>query len=253
MISVIVPVYNAEKYLHRCIDSILAQSYADFELLLIDDGSKDSSGKICDEYAQKDSRVRVFHKENGGVSSARNMGLENVKGEWVTFCDADDYVTSDWLKDFAPAIDFGVDIAIQCFYVVDMHGKNIERGTTSVKCGSTIDEKRELITSLMSQCALGFLWVKLFRRDLIQSSGICFDLLSTFREDDQFMSDYLRHVNKFICVDKTNYYYIHPPEGKYYGENNIYTLLQIYKSLDVIVDRDIPYEICKVDYRSIKN
>ena len=76
MISVIVPVYNAEKYLHRCIDSILAQSYADFELLLIDDGSKDSSGKICDEYAQKDSRVRVFHKENGGVSSARNMGLE---------------------------------------------------------------------------------------------------------------------------------------------------------------------------------
>lgn len=77
-ISVIVPVYNTEKYLHRCIDSILAQTYTDFELLLIDDGSKDNSGAICDEYAAKDSRVRVFHKENGGVSSARNLCLDNV-------------------------------------------------------------------------------------------------------------------------------------------------------------------------------
>lgn len=79
LISVIVPVYNTEKYLHRCIDSILAQTFTDFELLLIDDGSKDNSGKICDEYAAKDSRVRVFHKENGGASSARYMGLNNAK------------------------------------------------------------------------------------------------------------------------------------------------------------------------------
>ena len=79
-ISVIVPVYNAEKYLHRCIDSILSQTFTDFELLLINDGSKDSSGAICDEYAAKDNRVRVFHKENGGVSSARNLGLDNANG-----------------------------------------------------------------------------------------------------------------------------------------------------------------------------
>lgn len=83
-ISVIVPVYNTEKYLHRCVDSILAQTFTDFELLLIDDGSTDSSGAICDEYAQKDSRVRVFHKENGGASSARNLGLDNATGEWIT-------------------------------------------------------------------------------------------------------------------------------------------------------------------------
>ena len=91
-ISIIVPVYNAEKYLHRCVDSILAQTFTDFELLLINDGSKDNSGKICDEYAAKDPRVRVFHKENGGVSSARNMGLDNAKGEWVTFVDSDDWL-----------------------------------------------------------------------------------------------------------------------------------------------------------------
>lgn len=91
-ISVIVPVYNAEMYLHRCIDSVLAQTYQNFELLLIDDGSKDSSGTICDEYAAKDARVRVFHKEIGGVSSARNVGLDHAQDEWITFVDSDDYI-----------------------------------------------------------------------------------------------------------------------------------------------------------------
>ena len=94
-ISVIVPIYNAEKFLHRCIDSILAQSFTDFELLLIDDGSNDNSGKICDDYAQKDNRIKVFHKKNGGVSSARNIGLENAIGEWIAFCDADDWYCSN--------------------------------------------------------------------------------------------------------------------------------------------------------------
>ena len=91
-ISVIVPVYNTEKYLHRCVDSILAQTFTDFELLLVNDGSPDKSGEICDEYAQKDTRVRVFHKENGGVSSARNLGLENAQGKWITYVDGDDWI-----------------------------------------------------------------------------------------------------------------------------------------------------------------
>ena len=99
-ISVIVPVYNAEKYLHRCIDSILNQTFPDFELLLIDDGSKDQSGEICDEYAKKDSRVKVFHKENGGVSSARNVGIDNAVGEYICFCDSDDWVEKTWLLSF---------------------------------------------------------------------------------------------------------------------------------------------------------
>ena len=91
-ITVIVPVYNTEKYLRRCVDSILAQTFTDFELLLIDDGSTDGSGAICDEYAKKDSRVRVFHKEIGGVSSARNLGLDKAYGEWISFVDSDDWI-----------------------------------------------------------------------------------------------------------------------------------------------------------------
>ena len=94
-ISVIVPVYKAEAYLHRCVDSILAQTFQDFEVLLIDDGSPDRSGEICDEYARKDKRVRVFHKENGGVSSARNMGLDNARGEYVCFVDSDDWLDEE--------------------------------------------------------------------------------------------------------------------------------------------------------------
>lgn len=98
MISVIIPVYNAEKYLHKCIDSVLSQSYQDFELILVNDGSKDLSGSICDEYARKDERVKVFHKENGGVSTARNIGIDNATGDYICFVDSDDWIESNCLE-----------------------------------------------------------------------------------------------------------------------------------------------------------
>lgn len=96
-VSIIVPVYNEEKHLNRCIDSVLSQTYSELELLLIDDGSTDSSGAICDEYAQKDSRVRVFHEKNGGVSKARNLGISKANAEWIMFLDSDDYLIKDAL------------------------------------------------------------------------------------------------------------------------------------------------------------
>lgn len=99
MISVIVPIYNAESTLKECLDSILAQVFKDFELLLVDDGSNDGSPAICDEYAKQDARVRVYHKDNGGVSSARNLGLDYAKGEWVAFIDSDDRISCDYLSD----------------------------------------------------------------------------------------------------------------------------------------------------------
>lgn len=118
-ISVIVPVYNTEQYLPRCIDSILAQTFTDFELLLIDDGSKDSSGKICDESAAKDSRIRVFHKENGGVSSARNMGLNNAQGEWITFVDSDDYLIEHSGFNLLARTDIEADLIVYSFLWID--------------------------------------------------------------------------------------------------------------------------------------
>ena len=97
MISVIVPVYNVEPYLRECIESILGQTYRDFELILVNDGSTDDSGTICDEYAAQDTRIRVLHQKNSGVSVARNVGLDSVQGEYITFVDSDDRVSKDYL------------------------------------------------------------------------------------------------------------------------------------------------------------
>src|SRR5690554_865847 len=100
LVSVIVPVYNVDQYLHRCIQSILNQSYSNLEILLINDGSSDSSGEICNEYERKDARVTVIHQENNGVSVARNVGLENVRGYWFCFVDSDDEIERNYISDF---------------------------------------------------------------------------------------------------------------------------------------------------------
>lgn len=117
LISIIVPIYNVEKYLSRCINSVLSQTFPDFELLLIDDGSTDKSGYICDGYAQKDSRIKVFHIENGGVSAARNYGLDNARGEWIAFVDADDWIDKNMYHEmYNKAISSHADIVLCGFY-----------------------------------------------------------------------------------------------------------------------------------------
>lgn len=116
-ITVIIPVYNVEDYVGRCIESVITQDYSNLEILLVDDGSKDNSGKICDEYAEKDSRIRVIHKENGGLSSARNIALEQMKGDYIFFIDSDDYIYPEILSSLLSAcIDYDADISC-CGYV----------------------------------------------------------------------------------------------------------------------------------------
>ena len=115
LISIIVPIYNSEETLNRCVDSILNQTFHDWELLLIDDGSTDKSGEICDEYAATDSKIKVFHKENGGVSLARNLGMDNAKGIWIAFCDSDDYVDENWLNLFVENLSPGISFIVQFF------------------------------------------------------------------------------------------------------------------------------------------
>ena len=112
MVSVIVPIYNAERCLHHCVNSILSQTYTDFELLLINDGSMDKSGAICDEYAARDNRVRVYHKENGGASSARNLGLDKAKGEWIAFVDSDDTIEQNALELLLCSFNESIDVVI---------------------------------------------------------------------------------------------------------------------------------------------
>lgn len=215
IISVIVPVYNVEKYLSRCIDSILDQTFTNFELLLIDDGSNDYSGKICDEYAEKDNRIRVFHKKNGGVSSARNVGLDNAKGEWITFCDSDDYVYPLWLECFIKNMALSPDLIITGFIAQTPDGnkqrKYIKTNQLTVP---------EAITSLMKDDIFGYLWCKCFKTEIIKLSNIKFNEQYVIWEDVLFIYQYLCHSYKVVNDSSTNYYYYQPDFNKKYKEIN---------------------------------
>ena len=172
-ISVIVLVYKAEKYLHRCVDSILSQTFTDFELILVNDGSPDNCGAICDEYAQKDNRVRVFHKENGGVSSARNLGLDNAKGEWITFVDSDDWLKPGCLEQLTNKLDADM---IKCG--IEASDKSsiwtVENNKYSVK---QFLEKNEKDFIARTSC------VTLFKTKLINKFNIRFDKHIRYGED----------------------------------------------------------------------
>ena len=252
LISVIVPIYNAEQTLHRCVDSILQQSYTHFELLLVDDGSVDCSGTICDQYKTLDSRVRVFHKTNGGVSSARNLALDNVCGAYITFCDSDDYVGKDWLSNFENGFLTHSDLSIQGFTLIDHNGVT---STTHEKLGqfSSCTTVQDLIVSLMSHGLYGFLWVKLFKAKTINDFHLRFDENSRFREDEQFLSQYLQHSTSFNIVNKEGYIYFLPAPKKNYKGNSYYSLPYIFKSLDIIFDGKLPKEICDLHYVNIKD
>lgn len=210
-ISIIVPVYNAEKYLQRCIESILAQTFRDFELLLIDDGSKDNSGYICDEYAGKDERVKVWHKENGGVSAARNVGLDNAKSEWVTFSDSDDWVEEDWLVTFSENMK-GYDAVVTGFnfvtsetikpFVMDCHSDNPAR------VADYLNKERNY----------GFLWCKCFKRSLIECQKLRFNEKLSFLEDEDFVCRYWSISESINVVPHITYNYWFPDYDDKYGK-----------------------------------
>ena len=119
LVSIVVPVYNVEKYLRECIDSILSQTYKKLEIILVDDGSTDESGKICDEYVKKDSRIKAIHKENGGLSSARNTGLDIATGKYISFIDSDDYVTENFIEKMYNALQENKAEMAQCLFTKD--------------------------------------------------------------------------------------------------------------------------------------
>lgn len=201
-ISVIVPVYKVEKYLPRCVDSILSQSFTDFELILVDDGSPDNCGKICDEYAQKDSRVRVFHKSNGGVSSARNLGLDNAKGEWITFIDSDDYIHEMFLSTLYKK--HNVDLIVGSFQVI-----GYDEGWNGILEDSIYDEfsLKDNIVKISLMINLQTPWGKLFRHDIICTNHIVFDEKLHIGEDTLFVLNYLAYTSRLWLCDKPYYFY----------------------------------------------
>lgn len=192
MISIIVPVYNVEKYINRCVDSILAQSYVDWELILVDDGSTDNSGKICDDYAKENIKISVFHKANGGVSSARNLGITKANGDYITFIDSDDWIDSDYLENFK----LGNDLSLQ----------GIQNG-----CHIVMYEPKDIIeTPGAYYLYKGYVFgpvCKLYRRDVILRHKIYFDESLSFGEDILFVMEYLVHCASLAVTDGIGYHY----------------------------------------------
>ena len=205
LISIIVPVYNAEKTISCCIDSIIAQTYANWEAILIDDGSSDESGHICDEYAKKDKRFCVIHQQNCGASTARNTGIEHANGEWITFVDADDYIDNNYLTDLKAGITSDNALIIQ--------GLKQIKGSEVFNC---IIFEDEIIENNNFKVAFeektifeyGYSVAKLYNTQLIKNNHIRFNKDISYSEDMIFMLEYIFHCSSINYIKGANYNYI---------------------------------------------
>lgn len=201
-ISVIVPVYKVEPYLHKCVGSILAQTFTDFELILVDDGSPDNCGKICDEYAEKDNRVIVIHKKNGGLASARNAGIVESKGNYILFVDSDDYIEPQTLDMLLKASKSNADIVI--------FGGTTFPQNKDIDCW--INTRKYIYNNpwralIYETGARPFAWNKLIKTALIKDYNILFDETITFGEDQPFFFDLFPVAKKIVFIDDKLYHY----------------------------------------------
>lgn len=217
-ISIIVPVYKAENVLAKCVDSVLAQTFADWELLLIDDGSPDGSGALCDDYAGQDDRVRVFHKPNGGVSSARNLGMEEARGDLILFIDADDWIEPHTCETLLRALEeAGADSAGCAHWNIQPGGEKwAESGALPAGVYDAGAIRKGIVDRLLGQrlgkpgeVLNGFIWRFLFSRSIIMDHDIRFS--GAYLEDELFLMEYFCLAQKLAMVDEPLYYYLQNP------------------------------------------
>lgn len=237
-VSVIVPVYKAEAYLAKCLDSLLAQTLEDFELLLVDDGSPDRSGKICDEYAAADSRIRVLHKDNGGVSSARQCGIDHARGEYTIHADPDDWVESDMLEHlYRKAKEDEADMVI-CDYYVNTKGKQryIKQRPSALDPHIV---QRELFQQLHGSC-----WNKLIRRSCYITHKVKFPVGINLSEDTIFNVRLLNNDIRIAYLPKAYYHYVQNVNPNSLVKNSgIDTYLRLMSIFKAELQNDVYLEI----------
>lgn len=233
ILSVIVPVYQAEKFIDRCINSILSSTYHNLELVLVDDGSTDQSAAICDTWAAKDKRVRVVHKVNGGVSSARNEGILTAKGKYVTFVDADDYISKDTYE--IALNHFSEEVCSVAYKVVicDSSGIPLNHNSTS---GDTLvfDTPIKALEYYWYEGKNTAVWCRIFLRDIITQNGILFDTATCINEEGLFMTNYYAHCSgKVVQLNNRLYYYVQNSQSASHNVtgSQIKKLIENYHSL----------------------
>ena len=208
LVSIIIPFYNAEKTIGRCIESVLNQTYKDFELILLDDGSTDDSGRICDAFAGKDMRIQVLHKENSGVSDTRNRGIAMAKGEYLQFLDSDDWITPTATEIFVRTVtEQKCDMVIADFYRVI--GERVSQKGDIEKEG--LLDRAGYASNMMQKPAdfyYGVLWNKFYKRSIIEKYGIKMDTSISWCEDFLFNMEYVRHIRSAYVLKVPVYYYV---------------------------------------------
>lgn len=242
LVSIIVPVYNAEKTICRCIDSIINQTYIYWELILINDGSNDNSGKICDKYSKKDKRIKVFHKENGGVSSARNVGLDNAKGEWITFVDSDDWVKSEYIANLLSHFDEGIDLVVSYaeIFFIEYTQKEYYNSKT-ISFGNFeemfIDNDMHWHTSP---------WSKLYKKSIIEKNHLRFCEGMHIGEDAVFLYSYILKSRLIYISSDTDYCYYSEIENSLTKRvNTLDSELLSYEKINEIVNDIISVRVIK--------
>ncbi len=202
-ISVIIPVYEVERYLRRCLDSVIAQTFTDWEAICVDDGSMDDSGKILDEYAARDKRFRVIHKENAGVSAARNDGIKLARGEFVHFMDSDDFIDPDYYEKMIDAlVRAGADAAVSGFVTNVKYTKGLRYRRTRVVRNTFKIFKR---TNALSD---GYVWRYVFSKKFLSDCGISFPVGMLTMEDMNFLLQILVRMRVLVVVPDVLYHYM---------------------------------------------
>ena len=210
-VSVIVPVYNVEKYIHRCVDSVLNQTFRDFELILVDDGSPDNCPAICNKYAAKDSRIRVIHQANGGLSLANNAGLNAAQGEFVAFCDSDDYWEKNLLETAVAALRAKqADCVLFAYNAFNDEVTKKVRDVHSAQYDFHNDQDNvDYLIQLQLAGKHGWeRWTHVFRRDIIEKYHVrCCATCKGFAEDLGFVCRYMLHSKRLVCIPDVLYNY----------------------------------------------
>jgi glycosyltransferase involved in cell wall biosynthesis len=238
LVSVIVPVYNVEKYLSRCIDSILSQTYKNLEIILVDDGSTDNSPMICDDYKNKDSRIRVVHKKNEGVSVARNTGLDLANGTYISFVDSDDWIEPNLYERVITCINEKKADIVKYHYVVEENGVSKNTGCNYNYTGFV--DKKELISILLAAKIQGECWSYVFKKELL-SKSLRFENNIIYGEDILFTVELFLIANSIYFVEDSFYHYFQSNDGSVTKNAN--------KAIEIIKTICIVYEKQKMIYK----
>lgn len=231
-ISIVVPIYNVEKYLKKCVDSLISQTYKDIEIILVDDGSPDNCKKICDEYKIQDERIKVIHKKNGGLSDARNKGTEVATGEYILYVDADDFVEKTACEELAKIINkFNPDIICFNCNKINDKGENMIQNSSIYRYDNTKKTKvltfeEAMIDNLYRKSIRYEAWSKIYKREIVIKEKFPEGMLA---EDFATFYKFLRKAKKIIYYDRCLYNYV-VREGSIMSEKKVKLYVDIYKT-----------------------